>query len=78
MLSHLVKELMLATRGRTAVEDLTQESFDRWDHAYIFDAMRDLRYGQSFCNHFGITDNHVYYERNIEKCRTMIKQRYLG
>jgi len=77
MMQQLIDELMLALDGRPAQEALTQESFDQWCHGYIFEAMRDQRFGQAFCNHFGITDNHVYYERDIAKCRALIQERYL-
>jgi len=52
-MAHLVQELMLAQHGRTAQEELTQESYD------------------------GITDNHVFYERDVEKCKAMIRKQYL-
>jgi hypothetical protein len=68
---------MLAQHGRTAQEPLTPENYDRWCHEYLFDAMKDLRFGQAFCNHFGITDYHIFYERDVEKCKTMIRKRYL-
>jgi len=77
MMQQLIDELMLAQHGRPAQELLTQESFDQWCHGYIFDAMRDQRFGQAFCNHFGITDNHVFYERDIAKCQVLIQERYL-
>ena len=76
-MAHLMQELMLAQHGRPAQETLTQESFDQWCHGYIFDAMRNQRFGQAFCNHFGITDNLVYYERDAEKCKAMIRKQYL-
>ena len=76
-MAHLMQELMLAQHGRPAQETLTQESFDQWCHGYIFDAMRDQRFGQAFCNRFGITDNLVYYERDAEKCKAMIRKQYL-
>ena len=76
-MTHLMQQLMLAQHGRTAQEPLTQESFDQWCHGYIFDAIRDQRFGQAFCNYFGITDNLVYYERDIEKCKAMICKQYL-
>jgi hypothetical protein len=76
-MTHLVQELVLAQHGRTAQATLTAESFDEWCHGYIFDAMRDQRFGQAFCNYFGITDNLVYYERDIEKCKAMIRKQYL-
>ena len=77
MMQQLIDELMLAQHGRTAKEELTQESYDQWCHGYIFDAMRDQRFGQAFCNYFGITDNLVYYDRDIEKCKAMICKQYL-
>ena len=77
MMQQLIDELMLAQHGRPAQESLTKESYDQWCHSYIFDAMCNLRFGQAFCNHFGITDNHVFYERDIEKCKAMIQERYL-
>jgi len=73
----LIDELMLARHGRTAKEELTEESFARWDHAFIFDAMQGQRYGQSFCNYFGITDNILFYERDRDRARAYIKQHYL-
>ncbi len=76
-MKHLVEELMLAQHGRTAQEELTPESFDRWCHGFIFDAMKDQRFGQAFCNHFGITDNLLFYERNIDKAKQYVKKHYL-
>jgi len=77
MMQQLIDELMLAQHGRPAQESLTQESFDQWCHGYIFDAVRNLRFGQAFCNHFGITDYLVYYEQDIAKCKAMIRKQYL-
>jgi hypothetical protein len=37
------------------------EEFDLWRHDYIWEALHGQRYGQSFCNRFGITDNLLYY-----------------
>jgi len=76
-LKHLVDELILALHGRTAKEPLTQESFQRWCQEFIFDAIKNQRFGEAFCIHFGIMDNHVFYETNIEKCKSMIRERYL-
>lgn len=73
----LVDELMLARHGRTAQEELTEEAFQAWDRAFIFDAMRGQRYGQSFCNQFGITDNILFYERNRERAQQYIRKHYL-
>lgn len=74
---HLVNELMMARHGRTAQEELTEESFQQWDHRFIFEALKGLRYGQAFCNHFGITDNILFYERDRERARRHIRKHYV-
>lgn len=76
-MKHMVQELLLATHGRTAVEPLTPESYEQWCQSYLFDAIRDLRFGQAFCNHFGITDNFLFYERDIERAKQRIQKHYL-
>jgi hypothetical protein len=42
-------------------EPITQESFERWEQDFTFEGLKGIRYGQSFCNHFGISDNLLYY-----------------
>ena len=76
-IKNLVEELILAQHGRTPREELTPEAFQAWDHAFIFEAMKNQRYGQSFCNHFGITDNILFYERDKERARAYIQKHYL-
>lgn len=43
---------------------ITEAAYLTWQHSYVFDALQGLRYGQSFCNHFDITDNILFYERD--------------
>jgi hypothetical protein len=40
---------------------ISQEDFDIWQKDVIWDALHGQRYGQSFCNRFGISDNLLYY-----------------
>ena len=47
---------------RTKVpEPISQEDFELWQQDFTWDALHGLRYGQSFCNRFGVTDNLLYY-----------------
>ena len=48
-------------RGSDACRTVTLSEYRDWQRGYIFDGLRALRYGQSFCNHFDITDNILYY-----------------
>ena len=48
-------------RGIQSHRYITVTEYRDWQRGYIFDGLRSLRYGQSFCNHFDISDNMLYY-----------------
>lgn len=59
-------------------EPITQKQFDEWSRGYIFDGLQNLRYGQSFCNHFGITDNILFYTKtNVAEAEQYIRENYI-
>ena len=57
-MEHILEQL---ERGSQPDRYITHAEYREWQRGYIFDGMRDLRYGQSFCNHFSITDNILFY-----------------
>jgi len=58
---------------------ITQEDYDQWREDFIWEALHGQRYGQSFCNRFGITDNHLYYAPgDIDWCDKYIRKTYLA
>jgi hypothetical protein len=60
-------------------QSITQEDYEQWRRDYIWEALHGIRYGQSFCNHFGITDNHLYYAPgDIVWCDIYIRKTYLA
>ena len=40
---------------------ITLAEYEQWRESYTFLALQGQRYGQSFCNEFGIIDYHLYY-----------------
>ena len=56
---------------------ITREQFEQWQKQSSFDIMKGLRYGQSFCNHFKITDNILYYEFSWLNAEEYIKRTYI-
>ena len=44
-----------------APEPISLEDFELWQKDAIWDALHGIRYGQSFCNRFGVSDNLLYY-----------------
>ena len=60
-------------------QSITQQDYEQWKKDFIWEALHGIRYGQSFCNHFGITDNHLYYAPgDIAWCDTYIRNTYLA
>ena len=57
---------------------ISQEQFELWQKDFMWEALHGIRYGQSFCNHFGITDNLLYYTMTPEESEKYIKHRYIA
>lgn len=58
---------------------ISAEDYEIWKKDYIWEALHGQRYGQSFCNRFGITDNHLFYAPgDIEWCDKYIRKNYLA
>ena len=71
MIHSLVAEL------KPNAEPIKLADYESWQKLYTFDALQDLRYGQSFCNHFGITDYVLFYKVDWESADQHIRTQYL-
>jgi hypothetical protein len=59
IMEHILEQL---ERGQDPADrKITHQQYRDWQRGYIFDGLRSLRYGQSFCRHFDITDNILFY-----------------
>ena len=59
-------------------KQISLEDFELWQKDVIWDALHGIRYGQSFCNRFGIQDNHLYYNTgDVKWTDEYIKKTYL-
>ena len=64
--------------GKT-YKTINQDDYEQWRKDFIWEALHGIRYGQSFCNHFGITDNHLYYNTgSIEWANDYIRKQYIA
>jgi hypothetical protein len=52
--------------------------YQQWRQESVFDLLRGVRYGQSFCNRFDITDNILFYERDPEWADVYIRKTYIA
>ena len=58
---------------------ISQEDFELWQKDVIWDALHGIRYGQSFCNRFGISDNLLYYTTwPCEQLNEYIRKHYVA
>ena len=82
MTGHNVFQQMIDENNNTqlASNPISLEDFDLWKKDYTWDALHGIRYGQSFCNRFGIIDNILYYTKfdSIEDCNNYIRKTYLA
>jgi hypothetical protein len=62
-------------RDNTPVESM---DYQQWRQEAVFDMLRGVRYGQSFCNRFDITDNILFYERDPEWADMYIRKTYIA
>ena len=76
-----VFEQMVAFADRTGQSNapITLAEYEQWRESYTFLALQGQRYGQSFCNTFGITDNHLYYNTGgVDWSDAYIRKTYLA
>lgn len=77
-LGHLVRDLIYVQENGAELNSVTEANYLEWQKLYTWHALADQRYGQSFCNQFGITDNRLYYERDYVKCDKIIRREWLA
>lgn len=56
---------------------VSQTAYEQWAAGFVFEAIRDQRYGQSFCNRFNIKDHVLYYQRDLTRADIYIRQHYV-
>ena len=57
---------------------VSQSDYDHWrNKIFTFEGIRGIRYGQSFCNHFGITDHILFYRDDWQQSDEHIRKFYI-
>ena len=57
---------------------ILQAEYDAWRNEFVFDGIRGMRYGQSFCNYFDITDHVLFYKVDWASADQYIRSMYLA
>lgn len=79
VMSHMVEQLM---QDFDPDDDLRsrrvdQQEYEQWARGFVFEGLRNQRYGQSFCNHFGIQDNLLYFAESVDQADLYIQKNYI-
>ena len=51
--------------------------YDAWRKHFVFDGLRNLSYGESFCRYFNIRDNVLRFSQTVRQADEYIKRYYL-
>ena len=76
VMARMVRELMQDppdTENRT----VSLKEYQQWTRGFVFEAMRNLSYGQSFCRYFDIRDNILYYATTMADADAYIIKNYV-
>ena len=70
------------SRGHTPLKTwsgkIDPEEYEQWRRDFIWEALHGMRYGQSFCNRFGLHDNHLFYNTgSVEWADKYIRETYI-
>jgi hypothetical protein len=74
---NMTADLMANHAKSDRQHSITPAAYEAWRLEFIFDGIRGMRYGQSFCNHFDITDYVLFYKLNWDSADQHIRTVYL-
>ena len=70
---------LLAMDARAEQQNsVTEAAYEDWKREFTFEGIRGMRYGQSFCNHFDITDYVLFYKIDWVSADQHIRTVYLA
>lgn len=76
VMEQMVNEL-LQDRPGSKNRTISQGEYLEWKRGFVFEAMRNLSFGQSFCRHFDIRDNILYYAGTMSDADEYIRKNYV-
>jgi len=75
VIDHMVEQMM--HEHDQPIRKISQAEYEQWARGFVFEGLRNQRYGQSFCNHFDITDNILFYALTVAEADRYIQKTYL-
>ena len=63
---------------RTWSGKIDREEYEQWRKDFIWEALHGQRYGQSFCNYFGVTNYVLWYATDWRRADEIIRNYYIA
>jgi hypothetical protein len=78
-IKHSVEQLIKFDQDQNQNQNqkISKKDYDQWARGFVFDGLRNQRYGQSFCNYFDITDNILFYAQTVDEADRYIQKTYI-
>jgi hypothetical protein len=73
----MTQELLAIDARVERQHSITKAEYSEWKRAFTFEGIKGLKYGQSFCNHFDITDYVLFYKTDWISADQHIRSVYL-
>jgi len=78
MFENMTADLMAIDNKVNRAYSITEADYSEWKRAFTFEGIKGARYGQSFCNHFDITDYVLFYKSDWASADLHIRAVYLA
>ena len=75
---NIVNQFMSNTEETSEPKRIRLEEYEIWKKDAVFDGLRGLRYGQSFCNSFDIQDHILFFTMNHVEADEYIRKLYIA
>jgi hypothetical protein len=70
--------LLTSNNSESEIPRISRIDYEQWKRNSVFDNLRGLRFGQSFCNHFDIEDAILFYgSLSPDQAEDYIRKTYL-
>jgi len=73
----MIFENLMVDLAVTRQRPVTRTEYDAWRRHFVFDGLRNLSYGESFCRYFEIRDNVLRFSQTVSEADEYIRRFYL-
>jgi hypothetical protein len=73
----MVFENLVVDPAVTRQRPVSMAEYDAWRRHFVFDGLRNLSYGESFCRHFDIQDHILRFSQTVREADDYIQRFYL-